>query len=230
MILFVIVIVGLVTVAGLQIWKEIARENKRLARNLQIVVIIITCLLAIAKAIADYAGKNGAQTGKSQTAAKSPAPSAVASPKQAPVDDSTPFDLGRAKAAIQGARIKATTDAEKARVEQLEKAASALTHLSPIFDYAIIRFTDELWRLARQNGDEVVSDYRSSKSNERCCGCGKVNPSPPFSVRDLELAHSKRKNAYFPRSQIGYTPSTNSKPYDSISSRSYVLTLIDSLP
>jgi hypothetical protein len=46
------------------------------ARNLQILVIIIICLLAIAKAVADYAGKSGAPTRQFQTTATSPVLSA----------------------------------------------------------------------------------------------------------------------------------------------------------
>ena len=85
-----------------------------------------------------------------------PPPTTTASPSPAV------FDVAAGKAAIQAARIKATTDAEKARVEALEKAASALTGSTPIFDYAVTRFTGELRSLAKENGDEVVSDYRAS--------------------------------------------------------------------
>lgn len=86
----------------------------------------------------------------------------LAASTQPTLDDSAPFDVAAAKAAIQAARIKVTTDAERARVEKLEKQTSALTESSPIVDYAITRFTDELRRWAKENNDDVTSDYRTA--------------------------------------------------------------------
>ena len=88
MIPLIIVVLGVIVLAVLQIWKERARENKRLASNIQICVIVVTCFFAIAKSVADYVEASGASARKITSNLSSP-PLADAPQKVSPKSDTS---------------------------------------------------------------------------------------------------------------------------------------------